>query len=77
MFTYATTGGSSQSAMQFLLRTIPLQRLGTRTEIGEAVVFLCSEAASYITGVVLVVDGGHWMVSGRSLREMTSLFSKL
>ena len=63
--------------MKFLLNTIPLQRLGTRTEIGEAVVFLCSEAAGYITGAVLVVDGGHWMVTARSLREMTSLFSKL
>lgn len=62
--------------MQFLLNTIPLQRLGTRTEIGEAVVFLCSEAAAYITGTILVVDGAHWLVSGRSLPEVTSLISK-
>ena len=63
--------------MEFLLTAIPLQRLGTRTEIGEAVVFLCSGAAAYITGTVLIVDGGHWMVSGRSLPEVTSLISKL
>ena len=54
-----------------------MQRLGTRTEIGEAVVYLCSEAANFITGTVLVVDGGHWLVSGRSLHEVTSLASKL
>ena len=71
------TGGSSHSVLQFMLNTIPLQRLGTRTEIAEAVVFLCSEAASYITGTVLVVDGAHWMVSARSLHEITSTVSKL
>lgn len=71
------TGSGSKSAMNFLLNAIPLQRLGTRMDIGEAVVFLCSEAAGYITGAILVVDGGHWLVSGRSLSEVTSLISKL
>lgn len=37
---------------------IPLQRFGTPEEIGEAVVFLASEAARYITGVSLCIDGG-------------------
>lgn len=36
-----------------------LGRLGTPDEIGQAVAFLCSEAASYITGIVLQVDGGY------------------
>ena len=72
-----TVGGSSKSSLQLLEDTIPLQRLGTRTDIAEAVVFLCSEAAGYITGTVLVVDGGHWLVSGRSLHEVTSLISKI
>lgn len=37
---------------------IPLGRQGTAWEVAEATVFLLSEAASYITGVVLPVDGG-------------------
>jgi NAD(P)-dependent dehydrogenase (short-subunit alcohol dehydrogenase family) len=37
---------------------IPLNRYGTEREIAEAVVFLCSPAASYINGQVLAVDGG-------------------
>lgn len=41
-----------------LQRAIPLGRFGTADEIGQAAVFLASPLASYITGTVLVVDGG-------------------
>ncbi|MFN0109568.1 MAG: SDR family NAD(P)-dependent oxidoreductase [Blastocatellia bacterium] len=37
---------------------IPLARYGTTREIAEAVVFLCSDAASFINGQILAVDGG-------------------
>jgi 3-oxoacyl-[acyl-carrier protein] reductase len=40
------------------LQTIPLRRLGTTREIGDVVTFLCSERAAYITGAVILVDGG-------------------
>ncbi|MBC7658597.1 MAG: SDR family oxidoreductase [Chitinophagaceae bacterium] len=43
-----------------LKKLIPLQRFGSVQDIGLAAVFLCSSAASYITGETLVVDGGHW-----------------
>lgn len=41
-----------------LVSTIPMNRMGKPEEIAETVVFLCSDAASYITGQSLVVDGG-------------------
>ena len=37
---------------------IPLNRYGLETELAEAIFFLCSERASYITGQTLAVDGG-------------------
>lgn len=41
-----------------LIRPIPLQRLGTPEEQAEAICFLASPAASFITGAVLMCDGG-------------------
>jgi gluconate 5-dehydrogenase len=40
------------------LPKIPLQRFGRLEDLGGAAVFLCSDAAAYITGQVLYVDGG-------------------
>jgi peroxisomal 2,4-dienoyl-CoA reductase len=48
-----------------LRHQIPLQRFGEIADIEKAAIFLCSDAASYINGAVLVVDGGHWLAANR------------
>lgn len=46
-------------AEEHMLGRVPLGRVGDpEADIGRAVAFLCSDAASYITGTTLVVDGG-------------------
>ena len=49
-----------------LTRKIPLGRFGRIADIENAALFLASDAASYINGVTLVVDGGSWLL-GTSL----------
>ncbi len=39
--------------------TVPLRRFGTKDELADLALFLCSDAAAYITGAVYVCDGGH------------------
>lgn len=49
-----------------ITKKIPLGRFGKIKDIENAALFLCSDAASYINGVTLVVDGGQWLL-GTSL----------
>jgi peroxisomal 2,4-dienoyl-CoA reductase len=48
-------------------RTIPLGAMGTRQDVANSALFLFSPAAAYITGQVLVVDGGQQHIRGTSL----------
>jgi 3-oxoacyl-[acyl-carrier protein] reductase len=41
------------------LAGIPLGRIGTGADVAKAAAFLASDDADYLTGVVLVVDGGY------------------
>jgi 3-oxoacyl-[acyl-carrier protein] reductase len=50
--------GSLENAQAGAARDVPAGRLGTVEEFAAAAVFLCSERASYVTGVALPVDGG-------------------
>jgi len=52
------TAGIPEKLMEGLLAKIPLRRLAQPEEIAEAHLFLASDAAAYITGQVLFVDGG-------------------
>lgn len=49
---------STPEATKQLVNAIPLRRMGTVEDIGQAAVFLASPLASYISGTLLVVDGG-------------------
>ncbi len=46
---------------EYARQRIPLGRWGTPEDIGNAVAFLASPAGSWITGAILVVDGGEWL----------------
>jgi len=52
------TAGLSAEAREVLSAQIALGRLGTAADVAAAVAFLASDAAAYITGQVIVVDGG-------------------
>jgi NAD(P)-dependent dehydrogenase (short-subunit alcohol dehydrogenase family) len=55
-----TRTGMTSAVSDDLLRTVPLGRIAEPEEIAAAAVWLCSPEASYITGSVLVADGG-WL----------------
>ena len=46
-------------------KSIPLGRMGRIADIETAAVFICSDAASFINGTILVVDGGQWLAANR------------
>lgn len=46
----------------FIKKRVPVGRIGTPADIGNAAVFLASEQADYVSGITLTVDGGHQAV---------------
>jgi NAD(P)-dependent dehydrogenase (short-subunit alcohol dehydrogenase family) len=53
---------SSNERRQELINAIPLRRMGTVDDIGQTAVFLASPLASYVSGCVVVVDGGQNLI---------------
>lgn len=53
-------GTSSKEVLENYISTfVPMNRMGTSREVVEAVIWLCSDAASFVTGTTLAVDGGY------------------
>ena len=57
----------SEEAVKRVQQTVPLRRFGTKDELADLALFLCSDAASYITGAVFNCDGGHALTRPASM----------
>lgn len=53
-----TTGETLEKAVERIAATLPVRRIASPEEFAKAVLFLCSDASSYVTGVALPIDGG-------------------
>ena len=51
--------GGQKEALDAMLQTVPAKRYGKPEEMANAVVWLCSDSASFIVGHTLVADGGY------------------
>lgn len=60
---------TNETSRASVLRQCPMGRMGTVDDIANAALYLTSDAASYVNGVTLVVDGGLWLRSARMLGE--------
>ena len=60
---YVKLAGPNDNVRDLVAYTVPLGRPGTVQEMGDCAVFLCSSAANYVSGHVLVADGGNTLWS--------------
>lgn len=67
---------ANQQVRDRLTRSIPLRRFGTKDDIAELALFLASESASYISGAVMVCDGGQSLHGSGPWVEGLSLGAK-
>ncbi|XP_001495388.1 peroxisomal 2,4-dienoyl-CoA reductase [(3E)-enoyl-CoA-producing] isoform X1 [Equus asinus] len=67
--------GGSRASMRENVLASPLQRLGNKTEIAHSVLYLASPLASYVTGALLVVDGGAWLTFPNDVKLLADFAS--
>jgi NAD(P)-dependent dehydrogenase (short-subunit alcohol dehydrogenase family) len=58
----------TEEARRAVENAVPLRRMGTRDEIADVAIFLCSSAAAYVTGSVYHCDGGSGLIGPRMLQ---------
>ena len=68
ILTEAVTAARSPAFLRAMQDMVPLGRLGTPRDVANAVLFLASEEASYITGTTILVDGGQTLPEGADFR---------
>lgn len=68
------TGGTRVDAAD-LFQSIPLQRAGNKTEMAHCALFLASRTSSYVTGAILVADGGSWLTSANDVSMLLGIAS--
>jgi 2,4-dienoyl-CoA reductase [(3E)-enoyl-CoA-producing], peroxisomal len=73
-FTPPSAGGApdvfavERALEDYANKSIPLRRWGTPADIANAIAFLASPAGDWVTGTILVVDGGEWLARGQGVR---------
>lgn len=67
--------GGPQASMSGKFLASPLQRMGNKTEIAHSVLYLASPLASYVTGALLVVDGGAWLTFPNDIKLLADFAS--
>jgi NAD(P)-dependent dehydrogenase (short-subunit alcohol dehydrogenase family) len=63
----------SDDSRQKISQALPLQRFGTKQDIAQLALFLASDAASYITGSIMVCDGGQSLLGSGLLLQATGM----
>ena len=66
LLTRELTSQPGQQMEEQIVARHPVGRMGQPEEIAEAVVWLCSDAASFVTGHTMTVDGDMWHNNARS-----------
>lgn len=73
-----SSGGKTISKQY--MQNIPVQRVGTREDIANTVLYVVSDAAQLLTGTTIIADGGAWLTNDNSLvriRQMVDMQSKM
>jgi 3-oxoacyl-[acyl-carrier protein] reductase len=65
IMTEGVAAGRSAAFIAEMEASIPMRRLGTPRDVADAVLFLSSDEAAYITGTTIVVDGGQTLPEGK------------